>query len=164
MNGNKLACYRYLRPMTMAEILKPQLRDEDERLAAAKRRSKMIKRFFTWIGVAVLLSSTGLSSAVLVVTTGPSVLKHLGISPAGGKSTEDAADSAIDGGAFDIADDAPARRNTKANTYSYSSESSSGSASGSSGGGTGTPEPSSIVLLALGGLALGAVAIRKRRK
>ena len=156
MDGNDPA--RYLSPMTMAEVLKPQVRDEAERLAAAKRRSKTIKRFFAWIGVAVILSSSGGSLATVIA---PSLLRHLGMSPAGGDTADDAGNSAIDGGAFSVADQAPARRNPKANMYSYSPESSSDSASG---GGAGTPEPSSVVLFALGGLALGAVAIKKRRR
>jgi PEP-CTERM motif-containing protein len=159
-NGKSLARNCYLPPMTMAEVLKPQLRDEAEKLAAAKRRAKMIKRFFAWIGLAVILSSSGGSLAAVVA---PSVLKHFGITPAGGNATDVDSASAYDGGAFDVADQAPSRRNAKANTYSYSSESSD-SSSGSSGGGTGTPEPSSFVLLGVGGLALGAIAIKKRRK
>jgi hypothetical protein len=153
MDGNKLA--RYLAPMTMADVLKPQLRDQAERLAAAKRRSKVIKRFFAWIGVAVILSSTGVSWTSVVV--GPSVLKFLGIRTTDGDSDDQA--NGDGGGAFDVADEAP-----PAKARTYSSASSSESSSGSSGGGGATPEPSSFVLLALGGLALGAVAIKKRRK
>ncbi|HKD36335.1 MAG TPA: PEP-CTERM sorting domain-containing protein [Pirellulales bacterium] len=158
MDGNNPL--RYLAPMTMAEVLKPQLRDEAERLAAARRRSKVIKRFFAWIGFAVILSSSGGSIATIVA---PSLLKHLGVSPARGDNSDDAGYSGDGGGAFDVGDQAPSRRKADANTYSYSSSSSS-AASESSGGSGATPEPSSIVLLALGGLALGAITIRKRRK
>lgn len=172
---------RYLQPMTISEILRPELKNAAEKRKAALRRSKMLKRFFLWVAVAVSCGVSGLSLGAVV---GPVIFMPFDDTVASKQIDEAGRASegqlAADGEAQSDAEESVAADSHSSTGSSTSSKSSGGRSStpsskssggttatrssNSSGGTSDTPEPSSFVLLAIGGLTLGGLAIRTRRR
>jgi PEP-CTERM motif len=173
---------RYLQPMTMADILRPDAKLEREKTKAALRRSKLLKRFPMWVAVAASCAVSGMSLGAIV---GPPIVEQFGLSvaddqfddvgrasgahvAAGGKAPSKA-DESVPAGSQSSSRSSATSSKFSGRASATPSSNSSGrasttSSSNSSGGASDTPEPSSFVLLAIGGLTLGGLAIRTRRR
>jgi hypothetical protein len=178
---------RYLQPMTMAEILRPDPNREKEETKAASRTTKWFKRFSMWLAVAASCAVSGMSLGAIV---GPPVFKQFGLSvadnqfddvgqasdphvaavgkapikaeesvPAGSQSPSGSSESSKSAGRA-----SPAPSSNSSGRSSSSKSSGGASSSKSSGEASDTPEPSSLVLLIIGGLTLSGLAIRTRRR
>jgi hypothetical protein len=151
---------RFLAPMTMAEILRPQLnKDSEEQRKAFKKSRGKRRRLIVFAILSFAYASTGICLATVV----PAVLKQLSHSVRG----HTAADSATgDDTAFadDAEADAASGGGRTASSNAAASSGVSGRYSGTDGGGAGAavPEPSSVFLLASGCAAFGGAAVRRK--
>ena len=150
---------RYLAPMTMAEILRPQLnKDSEEQRKAFKKSRGKRRRLIVFVILSFAYASTGICLATVV----PAVLKQLSHAP----RVHAAADSAAgDDTAFPDDADAGAASGggQTASSSAASSSRASASYSASDGGAAvAVPEPSSVILLAIGCAALGGAAVRRK--
>jgi hypothetical protein len=151
---------RFLAPMTMAEILRPQLNKDSEEQRKAFKKSRGKRRRLM---IFVILSFVYASSGICLATVVPAVLKQLGHAP----RVHAAADRAAgDGTAFpdDAEADAVSGNGRTASASAAASSGVSGYYSASDGGGAAVavPEPSSVFLLAIGCAAFGGEAIRRK--
>ncbi len=142
---------RFLAPMTMAEILRPQLnKDSEEQRKAFKKSRGKRRRFIVFVILSFVYASTGICLATVV----PAVLKQLSHAP----RVHAAADSAA-------GDDTAFLDDVEADAASAAASSRvSGNYSASDGGGAAlaVPEPSSVFLLAIGCAAFGGAAVRRK--
>jgi hypothetical protein len=142
---------RFLVPMTMAEILRPQLNKDSEEQRKAFKKSRGKRRRLI---IFVILSFVYASSGICLATVVPAVLKQLSHSVRGHSATDNVAG---DDTAFldDVeADAASAAASSRVSGY-YS-------ASDGGGAALAVPEPSSVFLLAIGCAAFGGEAVRRK--
>lgn len=152
-----------IRPMTMSDFFPSQPgAGSAEARAAEKAVRKSLRgrrrRFAIWLAVMILCAG----SARAAVSYGPAVLKRVapGLFPS---NSDDSAAAKANAVALAEHEDEEAAfiRATAARASSESNSSSSNEPSSQTA--FPTPEPSSLILFAIGGLAIGGFAIRKRR-
>jgi hypothetical protein len=152
---------RDLQPMTMADILRPQLNSDSEEQRKSLRKSRgRRRRFVAFLILSFVYASSGISIAAVVV---PAVIKQISHAVSGAKTSDGTTDdTSFVADESDVTEVSTAGR-TAAATSSASSISSSSSGNSDDGGGAGAvPEPSSVILLSIGCAALGAEALRRR--
>jgi PEP-CTERM motif-containing protein len=138
---------RYLPPMTMADILQPQLHENPDQQRKADKISRGRRTRFT---VFVILCFIYGTSGICFATVVPAMLRHFSQAGSGtGSAVFASAEEA-----------AAASKHAEENSGGYSSYSSGGGSS--SAAAEAVPEPSSVILLGIGCAALGGAAIRRK--
>jgi uncharacterized membrane protein YgcG len=149
---------RFLPPMTMADILQPQINpDPEERRKILKRVRGMRRRFIAFVILSFIYASSGISIAAVVV---PAVVKQISRAVGGATASQGAGEDR--GLASDETDASAVVSGGSTATGSSRSGSGGGGSYGGGGGGGAAPEPSSVILLTIGCAALCGGALRRK--